>query len=170
MFQVKQNQETLFDKLNELPPEKWSSKVTTTDKGHGRIEVRSLQVTEAIVEKTDFPYLAQGIRVERKTTKIKTGKVAHEVSFYIASRIADEIEWHKVIRGHWGIENKSHWVRDVTFREDASLIGKGSAPRIMATFRNLAIGILRLRNIKEIAKGLRACGRDPQLVLSYIGV
>ena len=68
------------------------------------------------------------------------------------------------------IGSKSHWVRDVTFREDASLIGKGSAPRIMATFRNLVIGILRLRNIKEIAKGLRACVRDPQLVLSYIGV
>jgi predicted transposase YbfD/YdcC len=75
-----------------------------------------------------------------------------------------------VIRDHWGIENKCHYVRDVTFGEDASLIGKGSAPRVMATFRNLAIAILRLHNIKDIAKGLRACARNPDLALSYIGV
>jgi len=170
VFQVKQNQATLFDTLNELPAQAWSEKVTTTDKGHGRIEVRSLQVTEEIVGKTDFPHVAQGIRVERETTEIKTGKLSHEVSYYIASRTGDEAEWHQVIRGHWGIENKCHYVRDVTFGEDASLIGKGSAPRVMATFRNLAIAILRLHNIKDIAKGLRACARNPDLALSYIGV
>lgn len=170
LFQVKQNQPTLFDQLKGLPAEAWSEKVVTRDKGHGRIEKRSLQITDAIVGKTAFPYVAQGIRMERETTEIKTGKVSHEVSFYITSRIADENKWHEVIRGHWGIENKSHYVRDVTFREDASLIGKGSAPRVMATFRNLAIGLLRLRKVTDIARAVRACGRNPGLALSYIGV
>jgi len=171
VFQVKQNQQCLFDTLKELPADAWSEKVTTRDKGHGRIEVRSLQTTEAIVGKTDFPHVAQAIRIERTTTEIKTDKLSREVSYHIASKTADEIEWHKIIRGHWGIESKSHYVRDVTFGEDASLIGKGSAPRVMATLRNLAIALLRLRKVKDdIASAKRACGRRPDLVLSCIGV
>ena len=48
------------------------------------------------------------------------------------------------IRGHWEIENKLHWVRDVTCQEDKSLVRTGNAPRVMATLRSLAISLLRL--------------------------
>jgi predicted transposase YbfD/YdcC len=101
IFQVKQNHPGLFDNLQQFPEDAWSDKVTTSDKGCGRIEVKTLQTTEAIVGKTDFPHVAQGIRVKRRTTEITTDKVSCEVSYYIASRTADAGEWHKIIRGHW---------------------------------------------------------------------
>ncbi len=65
-----------------------------------------------------------------------------------------------MIRGHWKIENCIHWVRDVTFDEDRSQLRTGTAPRILATLRNLAIGALRLRGFANIAKGLRWAGRN----------
>jgi hypothetical protein len=58
-------------------------------------------------------------------------------------------------RGHWSIENRSHYVRDVTFGEDASRIRKGSGPQIMASLRNAAIGLLRTAGVTNIAEGLR---------------
>lgn len=63
-------------------------------------------------------------------------------------------------RGHWGIENKLHWVRDVTFGEDLSQVRRGSAPRAMASLRNLAIGALRLTGKTNIAAGLRWAARN----------
>lgn len=64
------------------------------------------------------------------------------------------------IRGHWGIENRSHWVRDVTFGEDASRVRTGNAPRIMATLRSLAISLLRHAGHDNIAAATRHYQRD----------
>ena len=63
-----------------------------------------------------------------------------------------------------------HWVRDVTFTEDASRVRTGTAPRAMATLRNLAIGALRLAGITNIAAGLRHIGRDPARPLTLLGI
>jgi hypothetical protein len=68
------------------------------------------------------------------------------------------------VRGHWGIENKVHWVRDVTFREDASQVRTGNRPRIMATLRNLAIGLIRQSGHTAIAATIRAMKHDPLLL------
>jgi DDE_Tnp_1-associated len=65
------------------------------------------------------------------------------------------------IRGHWTIENKLHWVRDVTFGEDASAARTGTGPHVMATLRNLVISILRLAGHASIARALRHTARDP---------
>ncbi|WP_420803917.1 hypothetical protein [Rhodococcus ruber] len=65
------------------------------------------------------------------------------------------------IQGHWRIENRPHWVRDVTFDEDRSTIRTGSGPQVMATFRNTVIGWFRLTGITNIAAALRHHGRDP---------
>lgn len=58
-------------------------------------------------------------------------------------------------RGHWTIENRSHYVRDVSLGEDASRIRKGSGPEVMAALRNLAIGFLRSTGVNNIAEGVR---------------
>src|SRR5262249_44063930 len=63
------------------------------------------------------------------------------------------------VRGHWSIENKIHWVRDVTFGEDASHVRTGSRPRVMATLRNLAIGLIRQAGHQD----RRHPQTDPQL-------
>lgn len=64
------------------------------------------------------------------------------------------------IRGHWTVENRLHWVRDVTYDEDRSQVRTGSGPRAMASLRNLAISILRINGITNIAQALRHHG-DP---------
>jgi predicted transposase YbfD/YdcC len=78
------------------------------------------------------------------------------------ARLAD---W---IRGHWGIEALHH-LRDVTFAEDASQVRTGTAPRAMASLRNLAIGILQAHGDRNIAAALRRNVRDATRVLPLLG-
>ena len=73
-------------------------------------------------------------------------------------------------RGHWAIENGLHWVRDVTFDEDRSQVRTKSAPRVMATLRNLAISLLRLAKRPNIAKALRDYAAKPHRTLGVIGL
>ena len=73
------------------------------------------------------------------------------------------------IRGHWGIEALHH-IRDVTFAEDASQVRTGTAPRAMASLRNLAIGILRAHGDRNIAAALRRNARDATRVLPLLGI
>jgi predicted transposase YbfD/YdcC len=73
-------------------------------------------------------------------------------------------------REHWGIENGLHWVRDATMREDASKVRRGSAPRALATMRNLVISVLRLAGATNIAKSLRSVGRRPEHAFTLLGL
>ena len=73
-------------------------------------------------------------------------------------------------RGHWAIENRLHWVRDVTFDEDRCHIRKGAGAQVMASLRNLAISLLRMAGARYIAPALRACSRLGQNVLRLIGL
>jgi hypothetical protein len=75
-----------------------------------------------------------------------------------------------LVRGHWTIENRLHWVRDVTFDEDRSQVRKGNGPRMMATLRNIAISILRLAGARYIAKAVRWCASNHQRPLRLIGL
>ena len=80
------------------------------------------------------------------------------------ARLAD------LLRGHWAIENGLHYVRDVTFAEDASQIRAGTIPRAMASLRNLVIGILRRQGHRNIAAALRRNARDATRVLPLLGI
>jgi hypothetical protein len=80
------------------------------------------------------------------------------------TRLAD------LIRGHWAIENGLHYVRDVTFAEDACKVRTGSGPRAMASLRNLAIGILRAHGHRNLAAALRRNARDATRVLPLLGI
>ena len=71
-------------------------------------------------------------------------------------------------RSHWEIENKLHWVRDVTYQEDKSLVRTGNAPRVMASLRSLAISLLRLDGHSNIAAANRCRARDPQRTLKLL--
>jgi hypothetical protein len=74
------------------------------------------------------------------------------------------------VRDHWTVENRLHWVRDVTFREDASRVRTGPLPRILATFRNLAIGLLRLAGHTRISPTLRRLRHGPALLTTILGL
>lgn len=100
--------------------------------------------------------MGQVCRLERVVKR--DGKETREVEYAITSagpEWADAAELLSAWRGHWGIENRVHWVRDVTMGEDASRIRKGSAPEAMAGLRNAAISLLRLSGVNNIAEALR---------------
>lgn len=74
------------------------------------------------------------------------------------------------IRGHWSIENKTHWVRDVTYDEDRSQIRAGTGPHVMAALRNAAIGALRLAGATNIAAANRHHAHDTNRPLALLGI
>lgn len=100
--------------------------------------------------------MAQVCRIER--WRRVGDKEEHEVAYAITSAprdLADAATLLACNRGHWGIENRSHYVRDVTFGEDASQIEKGYAPQILAGLRNALIAAVRADGVKNIASALR---------------
>ena len=83
---------------------------------------------------------------------------------------ADAARLLEIWRGHWGIENRLHWVRDMVFGEDQSQVRKGSAPQLLSALRNLVIGILRLSGVKNISETLRHYDWKPWETLTLIGL
>jgi predicted transposase YbfD/YdcC len=120
----------------------------------------------------DFPFCGQVACVERHTEEIKTGKKRSETVYIITSLSPQKASPEQLLelnRGHWSIENKSHYVRDVTFDEDRSQIRTNAGPRMMATLRNLAIGLLRLAGHANIAAAIRDMAAKPYRSLQMIG-
>ena len=143
----------------------------TRDHGHGRVEVRTLKV--AAVAGLCFPHAAQGIQPTRRV-RASGSRRWRSVTVYaitsLALGTASPAQLAGWLRGHWTIENRLHWVRDVTFSEDASPACTGSLPRVMASLRNLAIGALRLAGHPNLAAALRHTGRDPARPLTILGL
>lgn len=97
----------------------------------------------------------------------------HETVFGITSlapHVASSARLLSLSRGHWTIENRLHWVRDVTFDEDRSQIRRGAAAHAMASLRNLAISLLRLAGATNIAAALRHCAAHLHKVLRLLGL
>lgn len=121
----------------------------------------------------DFPHVGQVFCVRREVTHLRKNKESCEIAYGITSLTPDKASPERVLalnRTHWGIENGLHWIRDETFREDRSQIRTGTAPRVMATLRNLAITILRRCGATNIAKTLRWLSFKTHLALKLIGL
>ena len=104
----------------------------------------------------DWPGLARVGRLER--TVAGGGEVTVEVQYLITSVPRERADAATLLgwtRGHWGIENRLHYVRDVTMGEDADRTRSGSAPQVLAALRNAAISHLRLAGVNNIAAALR---------------
>ena len=115
----------------------------------------------------EFDGAAQVAQLRRTVTK--KGRKTVEVVYLITSnRDADPAALAAWVRGHWEIENRLHWVRDVTYQEDRSLVRTGNAPRVMASLRSLAISLLRLASQTNIAAANRHHARDPQRTLPLL--
>ena len=103
-------------------------------------------MSELLAGYTDWPELARVCRIER--TRTIRGEKSREVVHAITSLKREEAsakELLKLSRAHWGIENRLHCVRDVTFGEDQCLVRKGSGPQVFAAIRNTVITMLRFR-------------------------
>jgi predicted transposase YbfD/YdcC len=145
----------------------------TVDIGHGRIEQRNITTSEALGGYSDWPGLAQVFELGRHVITQKTGKERAEVVYGVTSlppKRATPERLLELVRGHWHIENKSHWVRDVTFDEDRSQVRCGNIPQVMAALRNTAIGLLRWAGYTNIAAACRQLAAQPAQALALIGI
>ena len=145
----------------------------TLDLGHGRIEQRGLQTSNILMGYSDWPGLAQVFRLERQVIIKKTGEVRQEVVAGVTSLVperADAAQLLALVRGQWHIENRSHWVRDVTFDEDRSQVRCGNIPQVMAALRNTVIGLIRWAGHTNIAAACRHFAAQPQAALHLIGI
>jgi predicted transposase YbfD/YdcC len=132
--------------------------VTSLEKGHGRIEIRKLCSSEAVNGYVLFPHVQRVFQIERTRTIVKTGETSSTVEYGVTSLTkekADDAKLLEIVRGHWTIENKVHYVRDMAYDEDRSQIRTKNGPRVMASIRNIAMNILRILGIKDIAATLR---------------
>jgi predicted transposase YbfD/YdcC len=126
------------------------------DRGHGRVERRTIRVAPA--DDTLFPGAAQAFRLRRDTGGLD-GVMEHKEIVYgvtsLPAALAGPVHLNYYERRHWLVENGLHWVRDVSFHEDGSQLRTGTAPRALATFRNLAISAFRLAGRANIAHARR---------------
>jgi len=146
------------------------SGVKPIDKAHqaqigqrNRIEMRDIEVFDATQILMNSPELLEWsqriaaiIRVERRTdrfdTKIGKWIATADTSFYGATHMHSAENFAQVIREHWGIENRNHYVRDVTLKEDASRIRQN--PGVFARLRSCALNVLRKNKISNISQAL----------------
>lgn len=143
--------------------------VETTNKHGDRIERRKLWVSSDLAGYSDWPHLAQVCRIERQVTR--KGETKEEVAYAVTSLCAADARPERLLaiwRGHWGIENRLHWVRDVTFDEDRRQVRTGAAPQIVAAITNAAISLLRLTGTANIAAALRRHAAHPSLPLNLL--
>jgi len=162
---VKANMPTLYRQLKKLP---WAAvpAVSAVSTGHGRRARRTIKALLAPAW-IGFDGAAQVAQLRRTVTK--NGKKTIEVVYLITSdRDTSPATLATWVRGHWEIENRLHWVRDVTYQEDKSLVRTGNAPRVMASLRSLAISLLRLDANTNIAAANRHHARDPQRTLRLL--
>ena len=117
-----------------------------------------------------FPHAAQAIQIVRRR-QVKGKKWSTETCYAVTSLAitqANPAQLAAIIRGHWAIEDRLHWVRDIDFDEDRSQVRTASGPQVMASLRNLVITILRLAGAGSIAAALRYHARRPSRPLQTI--
>lgn len=165
VFTVKANNKHLYAQLKKVP---WKHVPahTTRDTGHGRKETRTIKTVQVPAWIT-FEGAAQIAQLRRTTWRKKSKgspkRKSVEVVYLITSadhRVAPALVLSGWVRRYWGIENKLHHVRDVTYDEDRSQVRTGSAPQVMAALRNTAIGLLRAAGFDNIAEANRHMIRD----------
>jgi predicted transposase YbfD/YdcC len=183
VFIVKANQSGLHRHLTALP---WNDipALTTTESGHDRTEHRTEHRTVRLAPLTTdindngylnlgFPHATHAFRIERRTTLHSSSQLRTHTALGLTSLTDHRAHPHTVaryVRGHWHIENRLHWVRDVTYNEDHSRVRTGTAARTMASLRNLAISALRLAGHTNIAQALRHMARNTTRPLQLLGI
>ncbi len=127
---------------------------TTFNKGHGRLEQRTITVSCLLAGYTDFPYLAQVFRVESRA-QLPGGRFRQEIRYGLTSlpaAIASPERLLALVRGQWGIENGLHYRRDATMREDHSQLRMGHAPHLLAMLNNTVVGLMARQGSTNLAE------------------
>lgn len=174
IMNVKGNQPKLLDSVVEtcLPLLRAEPGHVVEERGHGRVNRWSTWITEATG--IDFPHARTIGCIRRDTFNLAGERTNKELAWIISGnpkeqeRITTAEHLHTFVREHWGIENKSHYIRDVTFHEDANQAYTGSGPQVMATLRNIAAGLIRLDGTSAIKRTTEWIARNPLRALPII--
>lgn len=161
MVAVKANQPTVFAQLKSLPWAQVPVGDRRTDTGHGRRETRTVKaVTVATPGGLGFPHAEQAVRITR--TRTVKGKTTREMAYLTVSLPAEDaqpVDLGAWARSEWHIENRLHWVLDVTFREDAHQARTGTGPAVASVLRHAAINYHRSNGEANIARATRRANR-----------
>ncbi len=181
LMAVKRNQRELYDAIALLfeggawtvaeKAQEYES-YRSVDKGHGRLEIRTLESSPTLNEYLDWPGVGQVMRRRCQRTTLKTGRTSDEITYGITDLRPEQVGaagLEALWRGHWTIENRVHYRRDVTLGEDACQIHTGHAPQTLAVLRNGLLAVLRHAGWTNIAEGLRHYGASVSQTLQLIG-
>jgi predicted transposase YbfD/YdcC len=178
LISVKANQPSLLEDIKQAFTDQWWMADTLTQAKSmevyaGRIEERVLKASTAMQGYSDWPGLKQVMKMERRITN-KRREVSRQEEAYAITSLAEEQagaeQLLRLWREHWHIENKLHYVRDVTYKEDKSQVRSASIPQVMAALRNAAISLMRVSGATNIAAACRRYAAQPGLALAAIGL
>ena len=175
---VKDNHPQLLDDIKMSFADYWWLKGTIkqgslVNQHANRVQVWELKASTLLEGYSNWPGLRQVLKLERTVSNKRSGEVRRETSYAITSLGPEEArpeELIKLWRGHWHIENRLHWVRDVTYDEDRSQVRAGHIAQVMAAIRNAAISLMRLLGVSNIAAACRRYAARPDLALAAIGL
>jgi predicted transposase YbfD/YdcC len=171
IFPVKENRRSLFDAIDALPWEQAPIAHSATDRGHGRVTTRTIQVLPA-PDKLPFPHVSQVFLIERHVTDLQGRPVSAVAALGVASpepRQAGPRDLARYVREQWSIESL-HWLRDTLYQEDKSRVRTRSGPRAMAALRNLAIGALHMAGRTDITEATRWAARSMDRPFTILGL
>ena len=162
-----------FPPATQLERSRFLTTASATDKGHGRRTHRRLEASTRIVPllSPQWTGLAQVLQLERTTHR--DGNTTREVEYAITSLSPDRASAAELLtlwRGHWGIENREHWVRDTHWREDRCRVRLGRGAHNLAAFRNAAINLLRLAKTTNLAAALRENAYRVERLFAKLGI
>jgi predicted transposase YbfD/YdcC len=144
---------------------------SSTSKGHGRLEKRTLRVTSLLTKQQDWAGLKQGFELTQERTE--KGQSTVEVVYGITSLSAKRADAKRLLglkQGHWGIENELHYRRDVSMGEDQSRVRKGVAAQVMAALRNSVIHALSAVVAPSLAAAMRRMSNCFDKALDLLGL
>lgn len=173
---VKENQPSLLDDIQDsfkmLAADAIAEEI---DCGHGRVERRRCAVVSDLTlldRPGDWKGLRALVRIEAERFHKATGKTERETRYYISSLAPDAQRLNQLVRQHWGIENKLHWVLDVAFGEDQSRKRAGNAAQNFSLLNRIALNLLKQETtLKRGIKGKRLkAAWDPAYLLKLLGI
>jgi predicted transposase YbfD/YdcC len=175
---VKDNQPQLLDDIKmSFEPYWWLRDSITegslSDSHADRIHQWDLKASTLLDGYSDWSGLKQVLKLERVVSKKGGTEVRRETAYALTSLARERARPEQLIklwRKHWHIENRLHWVRDVTFDEDRSQVRAGHIPQVMAALRNAAISVMRILGESNIAAACRRYAAQPALALAAVGI
>jgi predicted transposase YbfD/YdcC len=140
-----------------------------TDRSHGVVKTWSCWITDA--REMQFPHIAQVACILREVRSLAGENLSKDIAIQLTSRSPagmSAADMNRHTRGHWGIENKSHYIRDTVYGEDSNQSWKGNGPQSLASLRDLAAGLFRLKGVKTIREATETVHMDRMLALDYM--